>query len=79
MALALAALESIIVEKSLRLRGIAMGLYRGGWVGGGGGALCPQSSLDPRMHEDYACVCVLNFSVCLFVCLSVCLSACLSI
>ena len=36
-----------------------MGLYRG-WRGGGGGggALYPQSSLDPRMHEDYAFVCV---------------------
>ena len=36
-----------------------------------GGALCPQFSLDPRMHEDYAFVCV---SVCLSVCLSVSLS-----
>ena len=54
-----------------------MGLYRGLWGGGGGGgggALCPQSSLDPRMHEDYACVCVLNFSVCLSVYQPVCLS-----
>ena len=41
-----------------------MGLYRG-WrvcvcVWGGGGSV-PQSSLaslDPRMHEDYAFVCV---------------------
>ena len=33
-----------------------MGLYRG-WRGGGG-ALYPFSSLDPRMHEDYAFVCV---------------------
>ena len=32
-----------------------MGLYRGS-RGGGGGALYPQSSLDPRMHEDYAFV-----------------------
>ena len=31
-----------------------MGLYRG-WRVGGGGAM---SSLDPRMHEDYAFVCV---------------------
>ena len=38
-------------------RGIAMGLYRGWWVGGGG-ALCSQSFLDPRMHENYAFVCV---------------------
>ena len=50
-----------------------MGLYRG-WPGGGG-ALCPQSSLDPRMYEDYAFVCV---SV-EFLCLSVRLSDCLSI
>ena len=35
-----------------------MGLYRGWRGGGGGGALYPQSSLDPRMHEDYAFVCV---------------------
>ena len=35
-----------------------MGLYRVGGGGGGGGALCPQSSLDPRLHEDYAFVCV---------------------
>ena len=41
-------------ENSLNFRGIAMGLYRG-WRGGGGGAM---SSLDPRMHEDYAFVCV---------------------
>ena len=32
-----------------------MGLYMG-WRGGG--TLCPQFSLDPRMHEDYAFVCV---------------------
>ena len=34
-----------------------MGLYRGcrGGGGGGGGAI---SSLDPRMHEAYAFVCV---------------------
>ena len=32
-----------------------MGLYRG-WRAGGGSV--PQSSLDPRMHEDYAFVCV---------------------
>ena len=32
-------------------------LYRG-WRGGGGGTLCPQSSLDPRIHKDYAFVCV---------------------
>ena len=35
-----------------------MGFYRG-WRGGGGSV--PQSSLaslDPRMHEDYAFVCV---------------------
>ena len=47
-----------------------MGLYRGLRVGGG--ALCPQSSLDPRMHEDCAFVCVCYFS--LSICLSVCLS-----
>ena len=36
-----------------------MGLYRGWRVGGGGGgALCSQSFLDPRMHENYAFVCV---------------------
>ena len=38
-----------------------MGHYRG-WHGGGGGrGSVPQSSLaslDPRMHEDYAFVCV---------------------
>ena len=28
-----------------------MGLY-----GGGGGGSVPQSSLDPRMHEDYVCL-----------------------
>ena len=33
-----------------------MGLYRG-WRGGGGGSV-PQSSLDQRMCEDYAFVCV---------------------
>ena len=32
-----------------------MGLYRGG---GGGGGSVSQSSLAPRMHEDYAFVCV---------------------
>ena len=26
--------------------------------GGGGGALYPQSSLDPRMHEDFDFMCV---------------------
>ena len=31
-----------------------MGLYRG-WRGGGGGGGA-MSSLDPRMHEDYAFV-----------------------
>ena len=45
-----------------------MGLYRGlrgGGGGGGGGSVpqwgggsVPQSALDPRMHEDYAFVCV---------------------
>ena len=45
-----------------------MGLYRG-W--GGLEALCPLNSLDPRMHEDYAFVCLFNFSVCLYICLSV--------
>ena len=56
-----------------------MGLYRG-WQCGGVGALCPQFSLDPRMHEDYAFVyvCLLNLSVCLSVCLSVYQSVCLS-
>ena len=34
-----------------------MGLYRG-WRGEGGGALYPQSSLDPHMHEDFALMCV---------------------
>ena len=61
-----------------------MGLYRGLREG----ALCSQSSLDPRMREDYAFVCVylISLSVCLSVCLSIsvslyvyaCLSACLS-
>ena len=43
-------------KNSLNFRGIAMNFT--GVGGGGGGALCPQSSLDPRMHEDYAFVCV---------------------
>ena len=37
-----------------------MRLYRG-WRGGGGGGSVPQSSLaslDPRMQEDYAFVCL---------------------
>ena len=34
-----------------------MGLYRG-WQGGGGGGGRALSSLDPRIHEDYAFVCV---------------------
>ena len=33
-----------------------MGLYRG-WREGGGGSV-PLASLDMRMHEDYASVCV---------------------
>ena len=46
-------------ENSLNFRGIAMGLYRG-WRGGGGSSVSQSSlaSLDPRMHEDYAFVCV---------------------
>ena len=57
-----------------------MGLYRG-WQCGGVGALCPQFSLDPRMHEDYAFVyvCLLNLSVCLSVCLSISLYVYLSL
>ena len=57
--MALVAPESIRKE-SLNFRGIAMGFYRGwrGWGGGGMVALCPQSSLHLRMHEDYAFVCV---------------------
>ena len=35
-----------------------MGLYRGCGGGGGGGGSVPLASLDPRMHEDYAFVCV---------------------
>ena len=57
----------------MHFRGTAMGLYRG-WRGEG--ALCPQSSLDPRMHEGYAFVCVylISLSACRSVCPSVCLS-----
>ena len=53
----LVALESFNEKNSLTYRGIAMD-FTG--VGGGGGSV-PQSSLaslDPRMHEDYAFVCV---------------------
>ena len=50
-----------------------MGLYRGWQGGGGGGALCPQFSLDPRMHEDYVYVSAcLSFSPSLSPSLSVC-------
>ena len=73
--MALVALESISVKKSLHFRGTAMGLYRGlreALCGRLWGALCPQSSLDPRMREDYAFVCV--YLISLSVCLSVCLS-----
>ena len=50
-----------------------MGLYRSWRGGGGGGGSVRLVSLDPRMHEDYAFVCV-----CLSVCLSVYQSVCLS-
>ena len=45
-----------------------MGFYMG-WRGGGS---VPQTSLDSRMHENYAFMCVsVEFSVCLSVCLSI--------
>ena len=82
--MALVALESISVRKACIL-GVQLWDFTGVC---GRGALCPQSSLDPRMREDYAFVCVylISLSVCLSVCLSIsvslyvyaCLSACLS-
>ena len=75
--MALIALESISVRKACIL-GVQLWDFTGVC---GRGALCPQSSLDPRMREDYAFVCVylISLSVCLSFCLSVCLSVCLSI
>ena len=82
--MALEALESISLRKACIL-GVQLWDFTGVC---GRGALCPQSSLDPRMREDYAFVCVylISLSVCLSVCLSIsvflyvyaCLSACLS-
>ena len=77
----LVALESISVRKACIL-GVQLWDFTGVC---GRGALCPQSSLDPRMREDYAFVCV-YLILCLSVCLSIsvslyvyaCLSACLS-
>ena len=83
--MALVALESISVKKACIL-GVQLWDFTGVC---GRGALCPQSSLDPRMREDYAFVCVylISLSVCLSVCLSVylslsiciCLSVCMSL
>ena len=66
--MALVALESIRVRKACIL-GVQLWDFTGVC---GRGALCPQSSLDPRMREDYAFVCV--YLISLSVCLSVCLS-----
>ena len=78
--MALVALESISVRKACIL-GVQLWDFTGVC---GRGALCPQSSLDPRMREDYAFVCVylISLSVCLPISVSLyvyaCLSACLS-
>ena len=66
--MALVALESISVKKVCIL-GVQLWDFTGV---SGRGALCPQSSLDPRMDEDYAFLCV--YLISLTVCLSVCLS-----
>ena len=66
--MALVALESISVKKACIL-GVQLWDFTGVC---GRGALCPQSSMDPRMREDYAFVCV--YLISLSVCLSVCLS-----
>ena len=66
--MALVALESISVKKACIL-GVQLWDFTAVC---GRGALCPQSSLDPRMREDYAFVCV--YLISLSVCLSICLS-----
>ena len=79
--MALVALESISVRKACIL-GVQLWDFTGVC---GRGALCPQSSLDLRMREDYAFVCVylISLSVCLSVCFSlsicICLSVCMSL